>query len=162
MYKMRKIKYKITLNETDKERLEKIVKTSSVSQKIAKRARIILMAESGEYNNKEIAKYVGIDVGEVTKWRKRWLEDSHIDIDERLQDKTRSGRPAIIIAEQWCKIIALACEKPEDHGVEETYWSRSTLRATIIKENIVDAISTTHVGNFLKKSNYNLTEVSIG
>lgn len=159
---MRKIKYKIDLNETDKERLEKILKRPSLPQNIAKRVRIILLANSGDYNNIEIAKYVGMHVGEITKWRKRWVEDSHIDMEERLQDKARSGRPSIITAEQWCKIIALACEKPENHDIPETHWSHATLTATILKKGIVDSISSTHVGNFLKKSNYNLTEVSIG
>ena len=159
---MRKIKHIINLKEKEKEQLEKIVQTPTALQKIAKRARIILMADSGEYNNIEIAKYVGIDVGEITKWRKRWLDTEGLGIEERLEDKARSGRPATITAEQWCKIMALACEKPEAYGVPETHWSHATLTKTIIKENIVETISVTHVGNFLKKSNYNLTEVSIG
>ena len=159
---MRKIKYKIKLSKTEKEQLEKIVNKPTALQKIGKRARIILMADSGEYNNIEIAKYVGIDVGEITKWRKRWIEEEDLDIEERLEDKARSGRPAIITAEQWCKIMAMACEKPECYNVPETHWSHSTLTATIIKENIVESISITHVGNFLKKSNYNLTEAYIG
>ena len=159
---MRKIKYKINLSKTEKERLEKIVKTPTALQKIGKRARIILMADSGEYNNIEIAKYVGIDVGEITKWRKRWIKSKDKDIEERLKDRPRSGRPATITAEQWCKIMALACEKPENHGVPITHWSHSSLTIEIIKQGIVESISPTHVGNFLKKSNYNPTEVFIG
>ena len=159
---MRKVKYKINLNKTDKELLEKIVNKQTTPQNIAKRARIILMANSKEHKNMEIAKYVGMDVGEITKWTKRWIEESDIDINLRLQDKPRSGRPSIITAEQWCKIMAMACEKPEDYGIVETHWSHSTLTAAIIKEKIVETISITHVGNFLKASNYSLTEVSIG
>jgi len=159
---MRKIKYKINLSKTEKERLEKIVKTPTALQKIGKRARIILMADSGEYNNIEIAKYVGIDVGEITKWRKRWIKSKDKDIEERLKDRPRSGRPATITAEQWCKIMALACEKPENHGVPITHWSHSSLTIEIIKQGIVESISPTHVGNFLKKSNYNPTEAYIG
>lgn len=159
---MRKIKYKINLSKTEKERLEKIVKRPTALQKIGKRARIILMADSGEYNNIEIAKYVGIDVGEITKWRKRWIKSKDKDIEERLKDRPRSGRPATITAEQWCKIMALACEKPENHGVPITHWSHSSLTIEIIKQGIVESISPTHVGNFLKKSNYNPTEAYIG
>ncbi len=159
---MRKVKYKIKLTQIEKEKLEKIVRKDTSLQNIARRARIILMANSGKYKNGEIAKYVGMDGGEITKWTKRWVESKIEDIEERLKDRPRSGRPSRITAEQWCKIMALACEKPEEHGVPITHWSRSTLTAEIIKQGIVDAISSTHVGNFLKKSNYNLTESSIG
>ncbi len=58
--------------------------------------------------------------------------------------------------------MALACEKPENHGVPITHWSHSTLTAEIIKQGIVEKISMSHVGNFLKKRNYNLIEASIG
>jgi len=46
--------------------------------------------------------------------------------------------------------MALACEKPENHGVPITNWSLSSLTAEIIKQGIVEAISTTYVGNFLR------------
>ena len=159
---MRKVKYKINLNETEKKQLEKILNEPSTPQFMAKRVRIILMANSGEYKNTEISKYVGIDAGEVTKWTKRWVESEIVVIEDRLKDKPRSGRPATITAEQWCKVMALACEKPENHGVPITHWSLPSLTAQIIKQGIVDKISTTYVGTFLKKSNYNLIEVSIG
>jgi len=159
---MRPLKYKIKLSESEKEELEKIIRKQTTAQNIAKRARIILMANSEEYTNREIAKYVGINENELTKWTKRWVNTPKKDIEKILEDKPRSGRPATITAEQWCKIMALACEKPENHGVPITHWSHSTLTAEIIKQGIVESISYTHVGNFLKKSNCNLTEVSIG
>jgi len=159
---MRKVKYKINLNKIEKEKLEKILNEPSTPQFMAKRVRVILMANSGEYKNTEISKYVGIDVGEVTKWTKRWVESEIVAIEDRLKDKPRSGRPATITAEQWCKIMALACEKPENHGVPITHWSLPSLTAQIIKQGIVDKISTTYVGTFLKKSNYNHTEVYTG
>jgi putative transposase len=159
---MRKVKYKIELKQIEKEKLENLLRKHTTAQNIARRARIILMANSGEYKNGEIAKYVGMDGGEITKWTKRWVESNIEDIEERLKDRPRSGRPATITAQQWCRIMALACEKPEEHGVPITHWSHSTLTAEIIKQGIVDSISTTHVGNFLKKSNYNHTEVYTG
>ena len=159
---MRKVKYKIELKQIEKEKLENLLRKHTTAQNIARRARIILMANSGEYKNGEIAKYVGMDGGEITKWTKRWVESNIEDIEERLKDRPRSGRPATITAQRWCRIMALACEKPEEHGVPITHWSHSTLTAEIIKQGIVDSISTTHVGNFLKKSNYNHTEVYTG
>ncbi len=159
---MRPTKYKIELNKIEKEALERIVRKQTTAQNKARRARIILMSGSGKYKNGEIAKYVGMDNGEITRWTKRWVESSIEDVEERLEDKPRSGRPATITAEQWCKIMALACEKPEEHGVPISHWSHSTLTAEIIKQEIVKSISATHVGNFLKKSSCSRIEVSTG
>ncbi len=120
------------------------------------------MVNGGKYTNIKVAEYVGMDNGEITRWTKRWVESKEKGVEARLQDKPRSGRPVTITAEQWCRIMALACEKPELHGVSITHWSRSTLTAEIIKQGIVESISTTHVGNFLKKSSCNHIEVFTG
>jgi len=160
---MRPLKYKIELKECEKKELEKIISKQKTAQNIAKRARIILMVNSGEHTNREIAKYVGVNENELTRWTKRWINSKDKNnIEEILKDKPRSGRPATITAEEWCNIMALACEKPENYGVPITHWSHSTLTAEIIKQGIVESISITHVGNFLKKSNCNLIEISIG
>ena len=160
--KMKSKKYKIELSTEEKDTLEAIVRKQTTPQNIARRARIILMVDGGKHTNTKVAEYVGMDNGEITRWTKRWVESKEEDVEARLEDKPRSGRPATITAEQWCKIMALACEKPELHGVPITHWSHSTLTAEIIKQGIVESISPTHVGNFLKKSSYNHIEVFTG
>ena len=120
------------------------------------------MADESIKNNNEIAQVLGIVTQDITKWTKRWVQSDIKDVEERLKDKARSGRPSRITAEQWCNIMALACETPESYGVPITHWSHSTLTNEILKQGIVDEISMSHVGDFLKKQNYNRTEVSIG
>lgn len=159
---MRPIKYKIELTIEERDELERLVKKQSTAQNIAKRARIILMANEYKNKNTEIAQVLGIVVQDVTKWTKRWVQSDIKEIEERLKDRARSGRPSRITAEQWCNIMALACETPESYGVPITHWSHSTLTNEILKQGIVDKISMSHVGDFLKKQNYNHTEVSIG
>jgi putative transposase len=160
---MKNEKYKIALSKQEKEELNKIVRKQSVSQNIAKRARLILLVAEEELKHVEISKRVGIVQSQFPQWIKRWQEgNKETKVEERLKDRHRSGRKARITAEQWCKIMALACEKPENHGVTITHWSHSTLTAEIIKQGIVDKISMSHVGEFLKKQNYNPIEVSIG
>lgn len=159
---MRPIKYKVELTTEEREELERLVKKQSTAQNIAKRARIILMADESIKNNNEIAQVLGIVTQDITKWTKRWVQSDIEDLEERLKDRARSGRPSRITAEQWCNIMALACETPESHGVPITHWSHSTLTQEILKQGIVDKISMSHVGDFLKKQNYNHTEASIG
>ncbi len=159
---MRRPKYKIKLSKEEQEELKQLVRKQTTAQNIAKRAKIILMADNGSYQNMEIAKFLGIRPEDITKWTKRWMENQIGSAKERLSDIARSGRPAIITAEQWCKIMALACEKPENHNLPMTHWSHSTLTAEVIKQGIVETISPSHIGDFLKKQNYNPIEVSIG
>lgn len=160
---MKTQKYKITLTNEEKEELNRLVRKQSVSQNIAKRAKVILLVSEDKLKHIEISKSVGIVQSQLSKWIKRWQEESkEKKVEERLKDKARSGRKPTITAEQWCKIMALACEKPDNHGVPITHWSHSTLTAEIIKQGIVETISMSHVGDFLKKQNYNPIEQSIG
>jgi putative transposase len=160
---MKNTKYKINLSVEEKEELNRLVRKQSVSQNIAKRARLILLVAEEKLQHIEISKKVGIVQSQLPQWIKRWQEaNKETEVEERLKDKARSGRKPTITAEQWCKIMALACEKPENHGVPITHWSHSTLTAEIIKQGIVETISMSHVGDFLKKQNYNLIEASIG
>lgn len=160
---MKNLKYKINLSKQEKEELNRLVRKQSISQNIAKRAKVILLVAEEKLKHVEISKSVGMAQSQLAKWIKRWQEESkEKTVEERLKDKARSGRKPTITAEQWCKIMALACEKPENHGVPITHWSHSTLTAEIIKQGIVETISMSHVGDFLKKRDYNPIEASIG
>jgi len=160
---MKNQKYKIDLSKKEKEELNRLVRKQSVSQNIAKRAKLILLVAEEKLNHREISEKVGIVQSQLPQWIKRWQEaNKETAVEERLKDKARSGRKPTITAEQWCKIMALACEKPENHGVPITHWSHSTLTAEIMKQGIVETISESYVGIFLKKQNYNLIEASIG
>ena len=156
------MKYTIELKNEEETELNRLIRKQSMSQNIAKRARLILLVAEAKLQHVEISKKVGIVQSELPKWIKRWEERKEKEVEERLKDKPRSGRKARITAEQWCKIMALACEKPENHGVPISHWSHSTLTAEIIKQGIVETISISHVGDFLKKRNYNPIEVSTG
>jgi hypothetical protein len=69
---------------------------------------------------------------------------------ERVQDAPRPGAPATFSAEQWCQIIALACEPPEASGRPISHWTPRELADEACKRGIVERISERHVGRFLK------------
>lgn len=93
---------------------------------------------------------------------RRWLEQSLEPVTQRLSDSPRSGAPERITMEQWCQIIALACEPPQEYGLPITHWTHEELAAEAIKQGIVDTISSSHVGQVLKKKIYNLIEATTG
>jgi putative transposase len=58
--------------------------------------------------------------------------------------------------------MALACEPPEDHGRPITHWTHKELAEEIVKQGLVESISASHVGDFLKKQTCNPTAVDTG
>ena len=87
----------------------------------------------------------------VTTWIKRRLAMSDRPVAERLQDLPRSGAPDTFTPEQLCQIVVLACEKREHYGRPITHWTNNELVDEAIKQGIVESISTSYVGQLLKK-----------
>ncbi len=148
---MRPPKYRTELKDKEVAELQQLIRKHSTAQNIARRARIILLANRDKLTNKEIAEQVEMNKCDVTRWTKRWMERAPEPVEERLSDAPRPGAPDRITAEQWCQIIALACEPPEDHGRPITHWTHKELAQEIVKQKIVDSISPSHVGTVLKK-----------
>ena len=147
---MRPPKYRINLTGNEIEQLEQLIRKHSTPQNKVRRAKIILLANEEARSNKEISQELGIDQSDVTKWTRRWIERASESIEERISDLPRPGTPARITPEQWCQIMALACEPPEAHGRPITHWTHKELAEEIVKQGLVESISASHVGDFLK------------
>lgn len=159
---MRPPKYRIQLTDKEKSVLEQLIRQHTTPQNLARRARVILLANQEGKTNKEIAQMLSTNSPTVSKWRKRWIERLSDPIKVRLTDAPRSGKPETITTQQWCQIMALACELPEDHGRPITHWTYRELADETIKQGIVEQLSTSHLCNFLKKQNFSRTEVATG
>ena len=136
-----------------------MVRCRLLSQSLVQRAKIVLQASEGT-KNKVISQDLKIKEETVGMWRKRWLsampEFSVYEnkpkmlrqlIEQALSDAPRTGAPAIFTLEQVCLLIALACETPPPHLC---VWSRTSLVEEAIKRNIVESVSPTSIGRFLK------------
>ena len=144
---------KVELTEEEKEELKNLIKAHKTSQQIAFRARIILKLGEDETET-EIGRQMSTSRETVRLWRNHWLERKHLPVIERLQDSERPGAPATIRAEQWCQIMALACEPPELSARPISHWTPRELADEAIKRKIVESISTRHVGRFLKSGRF--------
>ena len=156
---------KIELSERQREVLERIVRRRTESQRVAQRARIVVLAADGQ-SNRAISREVGLERHQVGVWRNRWLEDcdrlvaaeseSESDFEEllrdALRDEPRSGCPPKFTAEQVTLIIAVACEEPEESDRPVSHWTSGELSAEVIQRGIVPQISPRQVGRFLKRS----------
>ena len=114
---MRPPKYRIELKESEQAELQQLLRRHSTAQTLVKRVQIILLANGEKLSNKAIAERLQMNLCDITRWTKRWIERASEPVKQRLCDAPRSGAPDRITAEQWCQIIALACEPPENYGV---------------------------------------------
>ena len=103
----------IELSVEHEHELNSLVRAHSTPQKLAERARIILLAARG-LGVEETADELGIWRKTASTWRRRWMDaEATAGVATRLSDAPRSGAPARFTPEVICKIVALSCEDPE-------------------------------------------------
>lgn len=146
----------IELSDEQRQGLGRLVHRHSTPQQMALRARIVLAAAEAK-KNAHIARELAIGVVTARRWRGRWLALQPIpladlSIEERLEDLPRSGAPPRITAEQVCRIVAMACEAPEDSDRPISHWTHREIADEVMKRGIVDQISPRHAARLPKKT----------
>lgn len=119
--------------------------------------------------NQDIAEEMNCSPVTVRKWRKKWktfegvIEQTENEIDngtshntgllakikEILSDMPRSGSPVRISNSEKDRLVALACESPQDYGLPFTVWTHKELSAQAKKMGI--GICSSYYGILLKK-----------
>ncbi len=155
---------KVVITERQQAVLQALVWSRSCPQGLAHRAEIILLAFAG-LKNEAIAERLGCERHVVGVWRRRWQRAFHRlvviecvekpaalrdTIAEVLGDLPRAGCGGTFTAEQIARILAVACEPPENSGRPVTHWTPRELADEVVHRGIVPTISARHVGRFLK------------
>jgi transposase len=139
----------LILGAQEKAELESLTRRHSAPQRLVRRARIILLAAENQ-TVPAIAATLRLSASAVRKWIKRYtLASPRPSTVDRLADAPRSGRPDTFTSEQFCSLIALACENPEDHGRPITHWTARELKDQAIQQGIVPSISVRHLNRLL-------------
>ena len=157
----------ITVTEQQKEILSKIARQSTADFREVSRASLILEIEKGKPNSR-IAKIMSCSIDKVKHWRYKWLDNQHAliklenehqdsrklekSIREILKDNPRSGTPPTYSSEQYCQILAVAQEHPEESGRPISQWTSRELADECNKRGITYGISDRQVGRFLKRN----------
>jgi hypothetical protein len=94
----------------------------------------------------------------VRSWRMRWIGLQKLSLEdfslvERLSDTPRPGRPPQITTEQFCQLIAFACEQPKDRPI--TNWTGGEIAEEVMQRGILEPISPRHASRLLKKGTFN-------
>jgi len=163
----------VQLSERQRRLLEEMARRPKSSQRLARRAKILLEAARGT-SNEGMRRRLGLNQVTIRRWRGRAsealrrlsdLEDAlqlegasagkvetllRKGLEEALDDAPRPGTPVRFSAEQVCEIVALACEEPDKYGRPVTHWTPRELAEEAVKQHIVPQISRRSVGRFLK------------
>ena len=139
----------VPLSEEERHTLHTMIRAHKTPQHLSFRAHVILLLAEG-LSAPDVARRLGTTRTTVRRWRRHWLTRQGCAVPERLHDAARPGAPATFRAEQWCQIIALACEPPEAAGRPISHWTPRELADAARKRGIVQTISERHVGRFLQ------------
>jgi transposase len=99
----------LKLRPGDQAILESWTRAGTVEARIAKRARILLMAADG-CSNREIGEIVDLHYNQVGMWRKRYDEYGMAGLD----DLERPGRPCVYDHDDVLLLVKLVTEEPPD------------------------------------------------
>ncbi|MFA8450575.1 MAG: transposase [Bacteroidales bacterium] len=156
----------ISLCTRVKEQIENL--SNSRNQKVGLYKRLCIIKYSSEgYSNNKISEVLRIDNKTVSKWRIHWYnynqknnilqnESGEESSDKELQktiknilsDAYRSGCPRRLKDKEIQRLIALACEDPQQHGLPIKKWTHITLSNRAKELGI--QISATRYGLLLK------------
>ncbi len=166
----------IKLSSRTEQLLQQIIRETTNSYRLVRRAKLILRAASGE-SNSSISRRLELDREQVRLWRERWWEGSNqlsaaeqeqvtdkklmVLINELLSDRQRPGTTKSFTVEQVVQIVAIACESPEKSDRPISHWTPRELASEAIKRGIVEEISPRSVGRFLKRSDTKTTSRSL-
>ena len=133
----------VPLSEEERQGLHTMIRAHKTPQHLSFRAQIILLLAEG-LPAPDVARRLGTTRTTVRRWR-----------------RPRPGAPTTFSAEQWCQIIALACEPPEASERPISHWTPRELADEARKRGIVATISERHVGRFLKSGRAQTAQESL-
>jgi transposase len=137
-------KFVIALSAQDRQRLTPFVNTGIHAARAIKRARILLLAETGP-RDLAIADEIGVCLATVFTTRRRYCQDG---LEALVTEKPRPGQPRRLDGRQEARLTAIACSTPPDG---RSRWTMELLADRFVQLRVVDAISDSTVQRVLKK-----------
>lgn len=151
--------------------LDKIINSGKSEKRHVDRAKLIKSIADGG-SNQSLSQSEGVNYKTVKKWRLKWLsyepafskillqqdkkeskklKELEEKFKEFLNDRARPGAPMTYTAKQYCQLLEIALQKPEEYGRPINDWTARELAEEAIKQGIFGSISSTQVRRFLKK-----------
>ena len=148
-------KYKVTLSETERERLLSIIQKGKHRAKTIRNANILLNCDEGDFSskvtNEVITQILNVSPRTIDRLKKQFVNEG---LDIALNGKPRQREyPMKIDGELEAHLVALACsDAPEGYA----RWSLRLLADKMVELKYLDTISYETIRQVLKKTNLNL------
>jgi len=133
------------LHKEDRPILQDLLRNGHTSQRVARRARILLCRADAHRVNPLAHK---VDQNRSTVWRvcERYCQ---CGLEAALYDAPRSGRPRIFSPTVRKRIERLACQDPATVGWNISHWSTRSLKLAAVEQEIVTRIDHSTVNDIL-------------
>jgi transposase len=153
-------KYIVRLEAEERRQLESLVRKGAAAAYKIKHANILLTvdADGPDWSDQEAAEAFGCHQNTVRNVRQRFVEQGLEAALERKKQASPS-RERKLDGKGEARLIALACSKPPKGHAR---WTLKLLAEELVALEIVDSICDQTVRRTLKKTNFALTDASVG
>ena len=147
---MRK-KYTVTLTETERDELERLIAAGTAPARKLTHARILLKADQGRdgpgWVDERIAEAVEVSQPTISRIRRQYVEEGlEAALDRRAPRREYQRK---LDGEAEARLVAIACSEPP---AGQARWSLRLLADRLVELEVVDAVSYQTVCRALKKT----------
>ena len=148
-------RYRVTLSEDERDRLERLSRQRTASVRMVRRAQALLLAADGK-TDEVIAERLRMGVATLERLRRRFVEEG---LEASLRERPRPGaRPKLGPKEQ-AFVVALACTKPPEGRHR---WTMQMLADRLVELEMVPDITDEAIRLLLKRTNSSRGSTSSG
>ena len=138
-------RYRVTLTEEERERLDDLTRKGTASVRMVRRAQTLLLA-ADEERDEDIAQALRIGTSTVERTRKRCVEEG---VEASLRERPRPGARPKLGPKERAYVVALACTKPPEGRHR---WSMQMLADRLIELEMVPDITDEAIRLLLKRT----------
>jgi transposase len=138
-------RYRVTLTDEERERLEGLTRKGTASVRMVRRAQTLLLAAE-ERTDEEIVKALRIGVATVGRTRRRFVEEG---LEASLRERPRPGALPKLGPKAQAYVVALACTKPPEGRHR---WTMQMLADRVVELQLVPDITDEAIRLLLKRT----------
>lgn len=140
------VKYKVTLNATERYDLEKLTSFGKNSVRLIKRAQILLMSDQKIHEDHEISDILSVSLSTIYRVKRDFVE---YGLEYALEEGSRTGQPRKLDANEDALLVTIACTNPPQGRCR---WTLSLLADQLIALTDIEEISHETIRNRLKEN----------
>jgi transposase len=138
-------RYRVTLTEEERARLQDLTRKGTASARMVRRARTLLLAAE-ERIDEDIASALQIGVATVERTRRRCVEEG---VEAALRERPRPGARPKLGPKERAFVVALACTKPPEGRKR---WTMQLLADRVVELQVVPDITDEAIRLLLKRT----------